>query len=58
MACNGTSEKLDDMLDYLEVSWGGKFYGSRNLKGKVFAKKVLAVGSGGVEKNIDLALCR
>ena len=27
-------------------------------KGKVGVKEVLVVGSGGVEKNIDLALCR
>jgi len=54
---DGPSEKLDDLLGYLEENWNG-IYGSRNLKGKVGAKEVLVVGSGGVEKNIDLALCR
>jgi len=37
---------------------GTGIYGSRNLKTKVGAKEVLVVGGGGVEKNIDLALCR
>jgi hypothetical protein len=54
---DGHSEKLDDLLGYLEENWDG-IYGSRNLKGKVGAKEVLVVGSGGIEKNIDLALCR
>jgi len=54
---DGPSEKLDDLLGYLEENWDG-IYGSRNLKSKVSAKEVLVVGSGGVEKNIDLILCR
>ncbi len=58
---DGPSEKLDDLLGYLEENWNGGakyLYGSRNLKGKVGAREVLVVGSGGVETNIDLALCR
>ncbi|MCL0091813.1 UPF0236 family protein, partial [Dehalococcoidales bacterium] len=54
---DGPSEKLDDLLGYLEENWDG-IYGSRNLKSKVGAREVLVVGSGGVEKNIDLILCR
>ena len=54
---DGPSEKLDDLLGYLEENWGG-IYGSRNLKSKVGAKEVPVVGSGGVKKNIDLILCR
>ncbi len=54
---DGPSEKLDDLLGYLKENWDG-IYGSRNLKGKVSDREVLVVGSGGVEKNIDLALCR
>jgi len=54
---DGPSEKLDDLLGYLEENWDG-IYGSRNLKSKVGAKEVLVVGSGGIEKNIDLMLCR
>ena len=54
---DGPSDKLDDLLGYLEENWDG-IYGSRSLKGKVGVKEVLVVGSGGVEKNIDLALCR
>ena len=53
---DGPSEKLDDLLGYLEENWDG-IYGSRNLKDKVGAREVLVVGSGGIEKNIDLALC-
>jgi len=54
---DGPSEKLDDLLSYLEENWHG-IYGSRNLRGKVGAREILVVGSGGIEKNIDLALCR
>ena len=54
---DGSSEKLDGLPVYLEDNWDG-IYGSRNLKSKVGAKEVLVVGSGGVEKNMDLILCR
>jgi hypothetical protein len=49
---------VDDLLGYHEENWDGGIYGSRNLRGKVGAREVLVVGSGGVEKNINLALCR
>ena len=52
---DGPSEKLDDLLGYLEENWNG-IYGSRNLESKLGAKEVLVVGSGGIEKNIDLML--
>ncbi|MBA7669794.1 hypothetical protein ES703_77928 [subsurface metagenome] len=54
---DGLSEKLDDLLGYLEENWDG-IYGSTNLESKVGAREVVVVGSGGVEKNIDLILCR
>ncbi|UCC90565.1 MAG: hypothetical protein JSW24_05440 [Dehalococcoidia bacterium] len=54
---DGTSEKLDDLLGYLEENWDG-IYGSRTLRGRIGAREVLVVGSGGVEKNIDLILRR
>jgi hypothetical protein len=41
----------------LEENWDG-IYGSRGLRERIAAKKLLVVGSGGVEKNIDLILCR
>ena len=50
------SEKPDDLLGYLEENRNG-IYGSRSLKDKVDAREVLVVGSGGVEKNIDLMFC-
>ena len=52
---DGPLEKLDDLLGYLEENCNG-IYGSRSLKSKVGAREVLIVGSGGVEKNIDLIL--
>jgi hypothetical protein len=54
---DGPSEKLDDLIGYLEENWDG-IYGSRGLRGKIEAREVLVVGSGGVEKNIDLILSR
>ncbi len=54
---DGPSEKLDDLLGYLEENWDG-IYGSRGLRERIGAREVLVVGSGGVEKNIDLILCR
>ena len=44
-------------LGYLKENWDG-IYGSRGLKDRISAREVLVVGSGGVEKNIDLILCR
>ena len=46
-------EKLDELLSYLEENWAG-IYGSRRLKGRVAAKEVLVVGSGGVEREMAL----
>ena len=54
---DGPSEKLDDLLGYLEENWDG-IYGSRSLRERIGAREVLVVGSGGIEKNIDLMLCR
>jgi len=51
------SEKLDDLLGYLEENWD-RIYGSRTLRGRIGAREVLVVGSSGVEKNIDLILRR
>jgi hypothetical protein len=50
-------EKLDELLDYLEDNWKG-LYGSWSLRGKVKAQEVLVVGSGAVEKNIELMIGR
>ena len=55
---DGPSEKLDSLLGYLEENWGGEFMGSRGLRSRIGAREILVVGSGGVEKNIDLILCR
>ncbi|HAL62140.1 MAG TPA: hypothetical protein DCP08_07015 [Chloroflexi bacterium] len=50
-------EKLDELLDYLEENWEG-LYGSWGLRGKVKAQEVLVVGSGAVEKNIEIVIGR
>lgn len=50
-------EKIDELLDYLEENWEG-LYGSWSLRGKVKAQEVLVVGSGAVEKNIELFIGR
>jgi len=49
--------KLDELLDYLEDNWEG-LYGSWSLRGKVKAEEVLVVGSGAMEKNIELMIGR
>jgi len=51
------AEKLDELLDYLEDNWEG-LYGSWSLRGKVKAQEVLVVGSGAMEKNIELMIGR
>jgi len=51
------AEKLDELLDYLEENWEG-LYGSWSLRGKVKAQEVLVVGSGAMEKNIELIIGR
>jgi len=51
------AEKLDEFLDYLEENWKW-IYGSWSLRGKVKAQEVLVVGSGAMEKNIELLIGR
>ena len=51
------SEKLDDLLGYLEENWDG-IYGSRGVREGIGAREVLVAGSGCIEKDIDLMLCR
>jgi hypothetical protein len=55
---DGPSDKLDDLLGYLEENWDGIFMGRVGLRERIGARDVLVVGSGGIEKNIDLMLCR
>lgn len=47
---DGPSEKLDDLLGYLEENWDGGIYGSRGLRERIGAREVLVVGSAGIEK--------
>jgi len=42
---DGSSEKLDDLLGYLEENWDG-IYGSGVLRERIGAREVLVVGSG------------
>jgi hypothetical protein len=53
----GETEKQDELIQYLEDNWKG-LYGSWSLRGKVRAQEVLVVGSGAVEKNIELVIGR
>lgn len=57
MQTAGDAEQLDELLDYLERNWQG-LYGSWSLREKVKAQEVLVVGSGAVEKNIELVIGR
>jgi hypothetical protein len=57
MTVREEAEKVDELLDYLEDNWEG-LYGSWSLRGKVKAQEVLVVGSGAVEKNIELMIGR
>lgn len=50
-------DKVEEFTLYLDENAGGIF-GSRKLKGKVSQKEVLVVGSGVVEKNIDIVIAR
>jgi len=47
---DGPSEKLDDLLGYLEENWDGGIYGSRGLRDRIGTRAVLVVGSGGVRE--------
>jgi len=51
------TEQLDALMEYLERNWQG-LYGSWSLREKVKAQEVLVVGSGAVEKNIELVIGR
>lgn len=53
----GKTEQLDELMDYLESNWQG-LYGAWSLREKVKAQEVLVVGSGAVEKNIELVIGR
>ena len=57
MKAQGETEQLDELMEYLERNWQG-LYGSWSLKEKVKAQEVLVVGSGAVEKNIELVVGR
>jgi len=53
----GEEERVEALLGYLEENWHG-LYGSRSLRGQVAAQKVLVVGSGAIEKNIEVVIGR
>jgi hypothetical protein len=53
----GETEQLDDLMEYLERNWQG-VYGSWSLRERVAAQEVLVVGSGAVEKNVELVIGR
>lgn len=57
MKAQGDTEKQDELIQYLEDNWQG-LYGSWSLREKVEAQEVLVVGSGAVEKNIELVIGR
>jgi len=57
MKGQGDTEKQDELQKYLEDNWEG-LYGSWSLRGKVKAEEVLVVGSGAVEKNIEVVIGR
>jgi len=50
-------EKIEQVINYLEEN-NEAIFGVKALEGKVEAKEVLVVGSGAVEKSIDLLICR
>jgi len=55
----GVRERLEDLAAYLENNWHG-LYGAHSLAPKLSAegRKVLVVGSGAIEKQIDLVVER
>lgn len=57
VVAKGEEGKIDGLLGYLEENWHG-LYGSRSLREQVGAKEVLVVGSGAMEKNIDVVIAR
>ena len=50
-------KKIADLASYIENNFDG-LYGSRSLKDKVEAKRVLVSSSGAMEKNIDVVIGR
>ncbi len=50
-------ERIEQLIRYLEENREAIF-GVKVLQGKVEAKEVLVVGSGAVEKSVDLLICR
>jgi len=47
--------RIADLVTYIENNWDG-LYGSRSLRGKVEAKRVLVCCTGAMEKNIDIVI--
>ena len=50
-------QKIADLVTYVENNRDG-LYGSRSLRDKVEAKKVLVCSTGAMEKNIDIVIAR
>ena len=51
------SQRIADLVTYIESNRDG-LYGSRSLKDKVEAKRVLVCSTGAMEKNIDIVIGR
>jgi hypothetical protein len=54
---NEKKKKIADLASYIENNFDG-LYGSRSLKDRVEAKRVLVSSSGAMEKNIDVVIGR
>jgi len=50
-------QKIADLVTYIENNRDG-LYGSRSLRDKVEAKRVLVCSTGAMEKNIDVVIDR
>jgi len=50
-------QRVADLVAYIENNRDG-LYGSRSLRGKVKAEKVLVCSTGAMEKNIDIVIGR
>ncbi len=50
-------QKIADLVAYIENNRDG-LYGSRSLRGKVEAEKVLVCSTGAMEKNVDVVIDR
>lgn len=55
----GDPDRVESLLSYLEANQSG-FYGARSLRSQLSpeARQACVVGSGAVEKHIDLVICR